>query len=310
MDSHPSTGQAPDRKRMWLSKQELALIGITVLWGATFLIVHIAMRHSGPLFFVGLRFVTAGTLCALIFWRSLKDLTRHELFAGMAIGVGIFLGYSLQTAGLKTVSSSQSAFITALYVPMVPMLQWAFFRKPPGLTSWIGAALAFVGLMLVSGQGAQGLSFSIGELLTLAGALAIAAEIVLIGLFAGGVDSRRVTVVQLYFAGILSFAFMPVTGEAVPVFSWIWLTAGVGLAVMSALIQLTMNWAQKSVSPTRATIIYAGEPVWAGIVGRIAGDRLPAIALLGGLFILIGILVAELQPSKWGKGKKRSRKEP
>jgi drug/metabolite transporter (DMT)-like permease len=56
-----------------------------------------------------------------------------------------------------------------------------------------------------------------------------------------------------------------------------------------------MNWAQKSVSPTRATLIYAGEPVWAGIVGRIAGERLPGVALLGGLLIVIAVIVSELK---------------
>jgi drug/metabolite transporter (DMT)-like permease len=61
------------------------------------------------------------------------------------------------------------------------------------------------------------------------------------------------------------------------------------------VIQVAMNWAQKSVSPTRATLIYAGEPVWAGIVGRIAGERLPGIALIGGLLIVIAVVVSELK---------------
>lgn len=64
---------------------------------------------------------------------------------------------------------------------------------------------------------------------------------------------------------------------------------------MSAIIQLTMNWAQQSISPTRATVIYAGEPVWAGIVGRIAGEILPSLALLGGVLIVAGVLVSELK---------------
>ena len=66
-----------------------------------------------------------------------------------------------------------------------------------------------------------------------------------------------------------------------------------GLA--SAIIQVTMNWAQRSVSPTRATVIYAGEPVWAGLVGRIAGERLPGVALLGCALIVLGVLVSEMR---------------
>jgi drug/metabolite transporter (DMT)-like permease len=68
-----------------------------------------------------------------------------------------------------------------------------------------------------------------------------------------------------------------------------------GLGIFSAIIQVTMNWAQRSVSPTRATVIYTGEPVWAGIFGRMAGERLPLLAILGGVFIVIGVLVSELK---------------
>ncbi|EJF80331.1 DMT family transporter [Bartonella doshiae] len=284
-----------------LSKQELALFAATILWGITFLVIHIAVGYSGPLFFVGFRFIVASLMCGIIFGRSMKGLTTYEIFAGMAIGFGMFLGYALQAAGLQTIISSQSAFITALYVPMVPILQWIVFKKPPRLASWVGIIFAFIGLMFISGQKLDRLDFSRGEILTLLGALAIAGEIMLIGFFASKVDSRRITIIQLFFGGLFSFSFMPLMGESIPEFSWIWLSIGIGLALMSAIIQLAMNWAQKSISPTRATLIYAGEPVWAGIVGRLAGERLSSLALFGGLLILIGIIVAELQPSQWRK---------
>ncbi|MDH2329127.1 DMT family transporter [Cereibacter sp. SYSU M97828] len=61
---------------------------------------------------------------------------------------------------------------------------------------------------------------------------------------------------------------------------------------------MSANWAQKTVSPTRATVIYADEPVWAGIVGRMAGERLGPLALLGGALIVVGVLVSELPPPR------------
>ncbi|WP_082391668.1 DMT family transporter, partial [Achromobacter xylosoxidans] len=262
-----------------LSRQEIALVLVTMLWGSTFLVIHIAMQHSGPLFFVGVRFTLAGVVSMLLFRRHMARLTRREAGAGVAIGCALFLGYYLQTLGLRTITSSQSAFITALYVPIVPLLQWAVLKRPPGLMSWVGVALAFTGLVLLAGPEAGALHFSAGELATLAGAAAIAAEIILIGHFASSVDSRRVTAVQLLTAGLVSFALMPALGEAVPEFSWLWAGGAIGLGLASAVIQLTMNWAQKSVSPTRATVIYAGEPVWGGIVGRLAGERLPGAGL-------------------------------
>jgi len=278
-----------------LSRQELALIAVTMVWGGTFLVVHLAMQHSGPLFFVGLRFAPAGLIGLLVFRKAMAGLTRTELVAGIAIGTSIFLGYGLQTFGLQTISSSKSAFLTALYVPLVPLVQWLVMGKPPRLMSWIGIGLAFTGLMLVAGPESGGMELNVGEMATMLSTLAIAAEVLLIGHFAGKVDARRVTTVQLLAAGVMALLAMPVSGESVPDFSWVWLSAAVAMACASILIQLTMNWAQKSLSPTRATVIYASEPVWAGIVGRMAGDRLPGLAILGAALIVGGVLVSELR---------------
>ncbi len=285
-------------RRRLLSRQELALVLITAVWGATFLVVHIAVQYSGPWFFVGMRFITAGIISALLFARILSGITWKEIAAGSVIGVMIFLGYGLQTVGLQTINSSTSAFVTALYVPLVPILQWMVFKKPPRFPTWIGVGLAFVGLVLLADPGSVGFSFGSGEIVTVVSTLPMAAEIILIGWFAGKVNLGRVTVVQLLVAGLLGFLAVPIVGEELPAFSWLWVGAAVALGAASCLIQLTMNWAQRSVSPTRATIIYAAEPVWAAIIGRVAGDRLPPIAIAGAVCIVAGALVSELKPRK------------
>jgi drug/metabolite transporter (DMT)-like permease len=242
---------------------------------------------------------------ALFSWRHLRELTLFELKAGAFIGVAIMLGYGLQTVGLQSIPSSQSAFITALYVPFVPLLQWLVLGRRPGLMPSIGIMLAFTGLMLLSGPSGASFNFSPGEIATLISAVAIAAEIILISTYAGQVDVRRVTVVQLAVTSVLAFLMVVPTQEVIPGFSWLLLCSALGLGAASAAIQVAMNWAQKSVSPTRATLIYAGEPVWAGIVGRIAGERLPAIALVGAGLIVAAVIVSELKT----KGKVASPEE-
>lgn len=275
--------------------QEAILILITMFWGGTFLAVQYAVTLSGPFFFVGVRFAMAAVAVGLLCARSLRGLTRLELKAGVVIGVAIALGYSLQTWGLQSIPSSKSAFITAMYVPLVPLLQWLCLGRMPGLMSCVGIVLAFIGLILLAGPNGDLLALGQGELITLASAVAIAAEIILISAWAGKVDVRRVTVVQLATASIVAFAMMVPAGESVPPVSPGLLIVALGLGIFSAIIQVTMNWAQRSVSPTRATVIYTGEPVWAGIFGRLAGERLPALALLGAAFIVVGVLVSELK---------------
>lgn len=277
-------------------RAEAALLAVTIVWGGTFLAVQYAMTLSGPLFFVGLRFAIAAAVALPVAGRRLRHVTRGELGAGLAIGVSICVGYTLQSEGLRHVLSSESAFITALYVPIVPLLQWAVLRRPPGLTTWAGAGLAFLGMMFIGGGGAGLDGFGRGELITLASAFVFALEIILIGAFAPNVDARRVTALQLATTSALAFALMPVFGEAPPAtVPWPLLAVAAALGLASSVIQLTMNWAQKFVSPARATIIYATEPVWAGLLGLAAGERLGALGWAGGALVLAGVVVSEIR---------------
>lgn len=134
-----------------LGLPELSLVGVTMIWGCTFLIVKNAVTAGEALAFVGLRFGVAAVLIALIFHKSLRGFTMAEALAGCAIGASIFAGYSLQTYGLSYISNSKSAFITGLYVPLVPLLQWVFLRKTVPWLTWVAIIVAFVGVSLLAG---------------------------------------------------------------------------------------------------------------------------------------------------------------
>lgn len=276
---------------------QIALILMTMIWGGTFVIVHYALNYSSPMFFVGCRFAAATIAVGLLSYKYLKAINLKELIAGALIGGMIAAGYGSQTVGMQTISSSESAFLTALYVPLVPILIWLIFRKRPHIMTWIGVLLAFIGLIFLTGNGFHEIDLNMGQIVTLVGSFAIAMEIILIGYFAGRVNIQRVTVIQLGFASLISFASMPFVGELhIPPFSWQLVMLTVGLGLTSSLLQLTMNWAQRSVDPSQAAVIYAGEPVWAALFGRIAGERLPLLALFGGLLVVLGVIISEWKP--------------
>jgi drug/metabolite transporter (DMT)-like permease len=136
---------------------QFALIFITMIWGGTFLAVQYALNFSTPMFFVGCFAVAAGVIF-LLSLKSMSGLTLKETLAGTAIGIMIAIGYGTQTIGLQSILSSESAFLTALYVPLVPILMWVIFQKSPSLMTWIGSALAFTGLVLLTGNGFSNIS--------------------------------------------------------------------------------------------------------------------------------------------------------
>lgn len=283
------------------AKQEWALGLVTMIWGATFLVIHLAMERSGPLFFVGARFGVASLALLVVSARSMNGFTARELFRGLFLGCIVFSGFALQTAGLVSVDSSKSAFLTAFYVPLVPVLQWLFLGKRPSARAMLALLLAFLGVVLVSGGLDMTLEGSRGELLTLLCALLFAGEIVTTGAVAPGCDTRRLTLVVLATTSLLSFALMPATGESVPPFSPFLALAAIGLGLSTALVQSVIVWAQKTVDPARATLIYSGEPVWGGIFGYLGGERMDPAAIVGCGLILSGLLTGAALAPKSGK---------
>ncbi|MBU3847959.1 MAG: DMT family transporter [Candidatus Acinetobacter avistercoris] len=273
---------------------QLVLIFITIIWGGSFITVQYGLNFSSPILFVAMRFAAAALAVSLISYRSLHGFTRLEWLAGFLIGLVIAIGYGTQTIGLQTITSSESAFLTALYVPLVPLIMWLIFKNKPHIMTWLGAGLAFLGLVFLTGNGFGAFQLKFGQVITLMGSIAIAFEIILIGYFASQVNLRRVTILQLMFASLLCFIMAPILGETtMPNFNWQLIGILCALGLASALIQLAMNWAQRVVDPSQAAIIYAGEPIWAALFGRLAGERLAGLALIGGCLIVLSVIVSE-----------------
>lgn len=280
-------------------RQEAVLVLITMIWGGTFLAVQHTLNFAGPYTVVGLRFGLAALLLALVLRTKLAGINRAELQGGLQIGVALFFGYTLQTVALEYIPSSKSAFLTALYVPLVPLLQWVWLRQRPNVAAWIGITLAFAGTLALSGSDALSLSFGFGETLTILGALAIAMEILLLSRHAHGCDAGRLAFVQLVVVALLCLPAALLQGEAAPAVSAESVALLVALASATAFIQFGMNWAQKAVSATRATLIYAGEPVWAGLVGWLAGEVLGVSGWVGAGLIVAGMVVSKM---RWFSG--------
>ncbi|QCE35810.1 DMT family transporter [Acetobacteraceae bacterium] len=276
-----------------------------MIWGSSYCVMQVGLEHCPAMFFVAARFLLGGILTAFIFFRSVLQITRKDLVAGFITGSMAFLGQALQTVGLETITVSQSAFLTALYVPLVPLFQWIVFRKPIGIFSLLGVLFAFAGLVIISMPTGAKFSLGIGDILTLLSAVAIAFEIVLISKFSKGVSIVNFAIIQLLVCGGWGIAAMPPMGEAFPAVSlgWIWPVLFLGGA--SVGIQLGMTWAQKTISASRAAVIYAGEPVWGAFFGRLAGDRLPFSAFVGGALIVLAVLISEW-PSPRKKYEKRA----
>jgi drug/metabolite transporter (DMT)-like permease len=268
----------------------LLLVLATLLWGLSFLVTRRGVAHVPPLLFVALRFAGAALTIGLIAKPGIARITRTELRAGGAIACAMLGGYSLQATGMLTVESGRTAFISALYVPIVPMLQLVLLRRMPALPVWIALFLACVGLMLLAGpQGGD--APRRGEALVLAGAFCTACEILLIGNFAPRCDPRRLAVTECATLSLLSLTLFGVMGQRWPAPAIDWILPALGLGMVSAFLQVSVNWAQRTVPAARATLIYALEPVWAGLAGALAGEHMGRLQVAGAALIVVALVI-------------------
>ena len=269
-----------------------ALVAVTAVWGVTFVQVKDAVAVY-PLFaFLALRFAIASATLALPASRRVRELGIPGVRAGVLLGALVAAGYGLQTAGLERTTVSSAGFVTGLYVVLTPLVALAAFRERVERTVWAGVALAVTGLALLSGVGAGS---PVGDLLVLGGSLAWAVQIVLTGRFAPHFDPLALTLVQM-LAALAGFGAIALAVGDVPLpRGWtVWGALVVTGVFASALAFLIQTWAQRRTSATRTALIYAMEPVFAGLAGyALAGDRLGWLGWSGCAVILLGIVVAE-----------------
>lgn len=127
-----------------------------------------------------MHFAIAALVVAPLSLHTLHKLTWLEAKAGVAIGIAVTLGYSLQTWGSQFIPNSKSAFIAAMYAPLVSLLQWLYLGRIPGLMPCVDTVLAFIGLTFLARSGGNLLALGEGEWITLAGMVVITTEITLI----------------------------------------------------------------------------------------------------------------------------------
>lgn len=282
--------------------KELALVGITLLWAGTFLLIKRALPYCDPIAFVALRFALA-TLAAVLIWRGSIGLLRNRrlLRYGIVLGVSYALGFYLQTWGLQYTTIARSAFFTGTFVVFVPLLQRILWRKHPTAPEWWGVVFGTAGIGLLSSPDAG--SLNIGDVATLAGALAWSYYMGYMSYAGieqlGAMGTGMLVVLQCGITaaiGAVAYAVGRVHGSA-PV---VW-NADVVIALLytSILASVVTTYVQTRVQPgvsaARVALIFALEPVFATLLGIVVqGERLRLLEALGATFIVIAAALPSL----------------
>lgn len=316
-DSPASTGK--------LSRNAMAhvlMFAMVMLWGSMFVVVKEALARIEPQWFNALRMMLAFSCIAVVYRRQWRQLTRTAWLAGAVAGACMAAGFFFQTEGLLYTTATNSAFLTAMVVVLVP-----FLGIVPGLraaggglprwTAWAGAALALLGVALLTTPAHTPWlrllqTFNRGDLLSLACAVGFSLQIVALDHGARRVSFQQLSLLQIGFAAVFLTAAALLAEPPGPhalarIFSSgsplrnadVLLAIAIAGILATAVAFSIQVWAQQVIPPTNLAVLMTLEPVFAGLTAfLVLGERLGRRSGLGVVFVLAGILTAEILP-RW-----------
>jgi len=270
---------------------EFGLFAVTILWGLSFVMVKWALRDAGVLGLTALRMSLGCGVLIVVGRAALHRASALEWKAGLLAGAVLTAAYLLQTAGLETCSAAAAGFLTAFYIALTPVFEGIAFRRLPSRRDLVVLVVAAAGIATMVAE--EELRFASGEALVAASSVLWAVQIVIVGKVAPRVRARRLAAIQVGTVGAAATLAFLCSSEAAPEFTPRLVLCVSYLGVMTcALCFLVQAWGQRTVPPTRAATLYAGEPVFAAIFGvTLLGERFDATDWLGAALVMTAVVL-------------------
>ena len=280
---------------------ELLLAGVIIARATSYLFSKLILEGMGLFNLLGVRFMLAFALLAVLFFPRLKSPDRRTVAAGAVMGGMFFLVMTAELSGLKRTSSGNTAFLENTAIVLVPLLQAVLGRRLPKGKVILSALLCLTGVGVLTLGG--GVGFGAGECWCLLAAFLYACTILVTDrLSHSGIDTLAAGIVQVGVIGALSLAssFLTETPR-LPSGTTEWLGI-VMLAVVCTGFGFTLQpVAQSGTTAERAGMFCALNPMVAAALGVIfLNEPFTAKTVIGGVLILLGILLSEL-PERQGK---------
>ncbi len=278
----------------------LLLLSVALIWGGGFIYTNVAVQCGiSPALLLTLRFFIPAVIMAILFGKELAISSLADLKIGLMAGALLFAAFFAQTYGIKFTTPANNAFLTSTNVIMVPFLCLALFKQKPGLRATVCAFVCFVGAAVLSWSPGVGVTFNVGDWLTLLCAFLFACHYAYLGVSAQKIRSAAVlSFFQLAVVSVFSFVTFLLFER--PLFSVTALKSGMGAVLYLALLStgycyFVQSWAQRRFSASGTAIILSTEGLFGSLLSVLWGFDTPTPTLLvGGGIILASVILVQL----------------
>lgn len=275
------------------------------IWGFAFVIVKDSLDYVPPIYMMAFRFSIASITICLIYIKKLVKAKKRDWFNGLVLGILIFSAYATQTVGCNYTTAGKNAFLTTVYVLLVPLLSWPLYHKMPAWNIFVASVMSLVGIgLLALGGGDSLLSMNKGDVLTLLCGLFYALHILYMKKCnEEECDPILLTAMQLLFCAIISWAVAPIFDGAFPIeavknpriiLSMLYL----GL-LSTLLCYLLQNIGLKFLASPIVSLLMSFESVFGVLFSTIfLHEHFTAKMCVGCVLIFCAVLLAECLPER------------
>ncbi len=282
----------------------LLLTFTALIWGSTFVVQQVATGGLGAIVFTSARFFMGGLVVLPIaciqyarVQRTLKPITPKQWLGMVITGLVLFAAAVLQQVGIFHTTVANAGFLTALYVPLVPVFAFFVLKTRVHWSVWPSSVGCLVGTYIMSG--AQSLHLSTGDLWVISSALFWAIHVLMVGIMATRTQAPLVVAaVQFLVCSVAGLAVgliveQPTLADFTDAYFGIFYAG-----ILSVGTAFTLQVVAQRFSPASdAAIILSSETVFAALAGFIfLGQGLSTAQLTGASLILAGILMVQLLP--------------
>ena len=273
----------------------LGLVFVTINWGLSFVFIKSGLEVMPPLYMLGIRFLIGGGLLAVIFRKRLVSSGRTGMIHGIIIGVLLFVAEVFQTYGCKYTTAGKNAFLTTIYVILVPFLHFAINKVKPRMRYIVAALIGFWGIGLLSLT--ERLTISVGDSLTLISGFVYALQIIIIARYAADDDTIVLAIWQFLATGVLSIVSAPpVSG---PMTADMFTRGIIGSLIFLIIFPTIFGYGlqtvcQKYAPPAPAALIMGMEAVVGAIASYfVLGETMTTRMITGCVMLVFAMVIVE-----------------
>jgi len=286
-----------------MTKRELLADAILVLtaliWGTGFVVMKNTLDSVPPGAIIAIRYAIASALTALLFKKHLAGITRADVLRGALVGALLAGAYIVQTIGLSMTTAGKNAFLTTVYVLLVPFGCWLVFRQRLDKANFIAAAMMLAGIGCLSLDGESG-GLNLGDLLTLCCGVLFAAHIMAVDRCQKKTNTYALIVLQFAFSAVYALVYTLIFERGMPVVMGMDTVGGLlYLSVFSTTVAMSLQNIGQSMAPaSHAAILLSLESVFGALASCLLLGEVLTPTMLLGFAIIFGALVVNSLKTK------------